>query len=1134
MKILIMKCEKINHVTEGESYFKAGRGKVVDNKNSDILLKFNDTINFSGYKPTEQIVENKTYLISGDFFKDAKYGWSVKVKTVSEAPPFDIGEVALYLTKELSYSQKNSNFYNYIKPESDIENNEIEVTEEFYRVFQFMKEKLGKYALNELLSLDKSVDHSYYIEDFNESELVSLKKKTNDIVANKEVNEKLLYILKLINKNFILNEDFSAEKLTEEEKNVIEEIKLFQQNNPSFETILSSFFDVGVFNEKEFFNRVLMETIFLQENEISKVIKEEDEAIYGINLENDKNQLLINDELKRMEKLMKEAYLYIRYQNILKDIFLRMSKKLTDDIFVNYLMQNFHESVNQKTPISAVNIKTIVSQIGSIIFLENLYVNPYLLYEKNGLSIEEADAFSLNYNKAVLFKRNGLLINKIFNEYMTSTGNTLISFSELYVRYFEKTPISNPEFLLGKKDAISLFVSIIEEEKKNGVIHEYIDEEGNFLNKGERFFSTNIVYSKEQTILEAIDEIKNSAKDLKIKMMGSVYTEMKSIISKKVKAKNAPELFLLEGVLYLSDEDEDKKEDKEISLFPTGSLLEIAKNLLSLDIDYDKALKLLKDEKYKKLEKDFGTEVFSGLKTLKDNYKIFSFSKLIDVDFDKVYSEYKAEMIKSFDSKESSYLEKQKLIQHSEHLMMLFEHLDDKDHKSLFTNDVINKFIEEFEKKYELELGKQQKEAVLEGVYSPIFMLNGGAGTGKTTIVKCVLETLEKLSRYYKLKSITPSFAAPTGAAAQRLTVATGLKSYNQAKTIHSLLSWIPGLKPKVLTTKSNFVVFDEVSMLDLEMGSYVFEYAKKANWVLFVGDEEQLPPINAGFVLQDMIACEKINRIVLTETFRQKHDSHLLKVAADVRQGIFNRETFVKNVKDYSFLPLDNPQLFPQYAIAVYKNLMNEGANLFEISILSPVNGTDAGVNNLNVVIQNSLNYDNVIEGNKNLLMIPSAVVGQYIYKGDKVIISKNFPEIEVVNGDIGIINDITMEEEEIEGENIIVKKVELSIYKGRDEEPFILQFTSKDKVFSKIRLAYATTIHKSQGSEFDNIIIPLFGQVKYNPMLYKELIYTGVTRPKKLMILTGEESSWKYAITNKKIKKITGLGLLLNKTLE
>ena len=384
---------------------------------------------------------------------------------------------------------------------------------------------------------------------------------------------------------------------------------------------------------------------------------------------------------------------------------------------------------------------------------------------------------------------------------------------------------------------------------------------------------------------------------------------------------------------------------------------------------------------------------------------------------------------------------------------------------------------------------EEQKEAIYNALTNKCLVITGGPGTGKTTIIKGIIDMYQVIYKF-KTKDMLDNLVllAPTGRASKRMSEATNYK----ASTIHRFLKWNKDTNKFQINeyNKSNasFVIIDESSMLDTLILSNLLKGLSSNTKIIFVGDANQLPSVGAGNVLKDIIDSEEIKIIKLKNLYRQGKDSNIITFAHNINEGILDKGIFDKG-EDLKFVKCPDSKVLEKIKEEVEK-CKND-----DLQVLAPLYKTINGIDNINKNLQEFINPKSPVK--------KEVTIGEFIYReNDKVIELANMPDEFVFNGDIGIIDKI----------KIAGKKEILIDYDGN-----LVKYTPA--MFNKFSLAYAISIHKSQGSEFKTVIIPI---VKgYNKMLYRKLIYTGVTRSKEKLILIGDIKALEMAINNNNEQK-------------
>lgn len=401
------------------------------------------------------------------------------------------------------------------------------------------------------------------------------------------------------------------------------------------------------------------------------------------------------------------------------------------------------------------------------------------------------------------------------------------------------------------------------------------------------------------------------------------------------------------------------------------------------------------------------------------------------------------------------------------------------------------KAIQWAEEKLHIRLADEQKKGVEGALTSKLHIITGGPGTGKSTITKVILAITGKLTHKILL-------AAPTGRAAKRMSEITGFR----ASTIHSLLEYDfrkQGFKKgKDDPLVCDLLIIDEASMIDTLLMASLLRAVPDGARVIFLGDIYQLPSVGAGNVLKDLIQSRKLSVTTLKEIFRQGSGSQIVTAAHQINQGIFPT---LDNTPSGDFFFLEC--LEAEEALETILNLAVDRIPkkyhfdpLKDIQVLAPMRKGVVGIENLNSLLQKRLNPT----------APPKEGQGRLFLKGDKVMQIRNNYEKEVYNGDVGIISHIDGEEREL----VI----------AFDEREVVYDFSEMDELM----LAYAVSIHKYQGSECPCIIIPV--HTSHFKMLNRNLLYTGVTRGKKLVILVGTKKALILAVKNDEVKeRYTGL---------
>lgn len=402
----------------------------------------------------------------------------------------------------------------------------------------------------------------------------------------------------------------------------------------------------------------------------------------------------------------------------------------------------------------------------------------------------------------------------------------------------------------------------------------------------------------------------------------------------------------------------------------------------------------------------------------------------------------------------------------------------------------VEKAIKEQEQKLGIRYAPKQKEAIRKIIESSLMVITGGPGTGKTTIIKGIIGIYRQ---YFPEKRII--LTAPTGRASKRMEEVTGI----EAKTIHRLLEFRPSGDGKICCMRDernpidgDLIIIDESSMIDLLLLNRFLKAVRKGTQVVFVGDADQLPSVGAGNVLKDLIESKKIPVIKLDEIFRQANTSRIVINANLINKGRLRLEYG----NDFEFIEEDENECLPELIRDKLLMELKEVKDINKIQVLTPFRTrTNTGVDNLNRMLQEVLNPR---RNSKEIQF------GRKVFREkDKVMQFRNDYEKEVFNGEVGFIDRIGEDEDGVFAE--IVMDDRRVIYRRDD--------------FEDLDLAYATTIHKSQGSEYDIVIIPVTTQ--HYLFLQRNMIYTAITRAKKKVILIGSKKALAIAIRTNKVEE-------------
>jgi len=396
-----------------------------------------------------------------------------------------------------------------------------------------------------------------------------------------------------------------------------------------------------------------------------------------------------------------------------------------------------------------------------------------------------------------------------------------------------------------------------------------------------------------------------------------------------------------------------------------------------------------------------------------------------------------------------------------------------------------------------IEYDEVQLAAIRQAVTSKVMVLTGGPGTGKTTTTQGIIAALKKAGLRVLL-------AAPTGRAAKRMSEATGM----EAKTIHRLLEYNPqdGYKRNDENPlEGDALIVDECSMIDILLMNNLLKAVPVGMRLVFVGDIDQLPSVGAGNVLRDIIDSQRIPVVRLVRIFRQAQKSRIVMNAHTINQGRFP-DTSNGRDTDFFFMREDDPERAAETIVRLVKERLPRAyrESPDRIQVLTPMQRGVVGAANLNLLLQQALNPSG-----------PSLGRGGYTYRqGDRVMQLRNNYAKDVFNGDLGYIREV-----DTEGRTLKVD------FDGKWVEYDVTEL-------DELTLAYATTIHKAQGSEYPIVVMPVL--MTHYVMLQRNLIYTGITRAKKICVLIGAMKALAYAVRNMSVlKRNTSLRERLNPSL-
>lgn len=410
----------------------------------------------------------------------------------------------------------------------------------------------------------------------------------------------------------------------------------------------------------------------------------------------------------------------------------------------------------------------------------------------------------------------------------------------------------------------------------------------------------------------------------------------------------------------------------------------------------------------------------------------------------------------------------------------------------------VEEVLMDLEEKWNIEYEETQRDAIYSFLENDLMILSGGPGTGKTTIVKAMIALYKKVEPNRQI-----ALVAPTGRAAKRLSEVCNLPS----STIHRLLKW------DVNTNTFNhdedhpidvdLLIIDEFSMVDSFLFSRLLLACNHVSKILLIGDEAQLPSIAPGQVLYDLIETHQIECVFLKHIFRQQQQSGIISISHALRNNELEMLGNIENFSDIHFYPVADQKIQPLVSRIINK-AVNEGYDLYDFQVLSPMYQGAAGIDAINEVLQEVVNPK--AEFKKEV-----KIYNHIFREGDKVLQLKNRPEDNVFNGDLGIIIEI----QKRDGIYYLQDKIIV------DFEGDVVEYTSQD--FNQLTLAYCMSIHKAQGSEFKIVVIPF--SKAHSRMFRKNLIYTGMTRAKQSLFLIGDYETFIQGVQKTESKRETTL---------
>ena len=424
----------------------------------------------------------------------------------------------------------------------------------------------------------------------------------------------------------------------------------------------------------------------------------------------------------------------------------------------------------------------------------------------------------------------------------------------------------------------------------------------------------------------------------------------------------------------------------------------------------------------------------------------------------------------------------------------IVERLYDLAVKPLYKYKKLDELLMELEKINNINYNDEQKKAIIKALENNILIITGGPGTGKTTIIKAITELYQHINKLdYDKFTERLALLAPTGRASKRMSESTFLP----ASTIHRFLKWNKDTGDFMVNennkSKVDLVIVDEVSMIDINLFDSLLKGLKRNVKIILVGDYDQLPSVGPGCLLKDLICSGMIDVVHLNHLYRQDENSYITSLAYEIKDGQLS-DNFLNSYDDYTFLKCSANHI-KSNLIRLCEKVISKGYDYKRLQVLAPMYKGENGIDALNKELQDVFN-PKTLEKRE----IKSANV--IFREQDKILQLVNMPEENVFNGDIGIIRYIKY------GNTSKSKKDEIYV----DFDGNLVKYTPKD--FSKIKHGFIISIHKSQGSEFEMVIMPMAHS--YKRMLYKKLVYTGVTRAKKKLILIGEPDAFASCVYN------------------
>lgn len=417
----------------------------------------------------------------------------------------------------------------------------------------------------------------------------------------------------------------------------------------------------------------------------------------------------------------------------------------------------------------------------------------------------------------------------------------------------------------------------------------------------------------------------------------------------------------------------------------------------------------------------------------------------------------------------------------------------EKGKQETFDTPKLESIIEQVEQDLGICYDHIQKKAICDAINHKVFILTGGPGTGKTTVINGIIATYAALHKLdlAKKQELPILLAAPTGRAARRMNELTGLPS----ATIHRHLGMTGDDDTSHLDDylDADFIIVDEFSMVDTWLANQLLSNISSNSKILIVGDADQLPSVSPGQVLADLLKIPLLPQTKLTKIYRQGEDSTIVTLASQIQQGLLPPD-FTEKKADRSYFEASG-EYIPDMIKKIVAAAIRSGIPAQDVQVLAPMYRGPAGIDQINQLMQDLINPS---EKDQLVFEAPDCQYRQ----GDKVIHLVNDAESNVFNGDLGYITDL------LPGKYTDSKQDELTI--NFDGNEIVYQRSE----WYKIRLAYAMSIHKSQGSEFPVVILPI--TKSSHRMLQRNLVYTAITRAKSKLILLGEFSAFQFAVKN------------------